>query len=396
MFSQKVVTNLSKSSWIRAMFEEGEKLKKIYGADKVYDFSIGNPEIEPPASVKNALKKLVYDETPGIHRYMSNAGFLDVRNKVAKYIESQTDVKISADNIVMTCGAAGGLNVVLKSILNPGEEVIVLAPYFVEYLFYIDNHGGIPVIAKTNPETFEPCPLSIEKVITPKTKAIILNSPNNPTGVIYSQKTLEQLQHILRQKQDEFGTSIFVISDEPYANIVYEDINVPSVFNIFPNSIIVNSFSKSLALPGERIGYIAVNPQIKNVETLLSALVFCNRTLGFVNAPALMQKVVSDSLNETVDINYYKQRRDILYNHLAACGFKCIKPAGAFYLFPQAPEEDDVSFCKNALKYNILLVPGQGFGCPGHFRISYCVGLNTINNSLDAFSKLAKEYGLIR
>jgi aspartate aminotransferase len=392
MFSDKVVKNLGKSSWIRAMFEEGEKLRKIYGSEKVYDFSIGNPEGEPPKGVKEALKTIVIEDRPGIHRYMSNAGFTDVREKIAGMIKAETAVDVPAGNIIMTCGAAGGLNVALKAILNPQDEVIVLAPYFVEYLFYIDNHGGSPVVVPTNSKTFEPDTEILDKYITPRTKAIIINSPNNPTGVIYSEETLTKLSNFLEKKEKEYGTNIYVISDEPYAKIIYDDAKVPSVLKIFKNSIVVNSFSKSLAIPGERIGYIAVNNSIDNAEVLVNAMVFCNRTLGYVNAPALMQKVIGEASIEDVDVRGYKEKRDILYNHLTKIGFSCIKPQGAFYLFPKAFIEDDVEFVREAVKFNILLVPGQGFGMPGYFRMSYSVDKKTIINSLPAFEELAKKF----
>lgn len=392
MFSQKVVEGLSNSSWIRAMFEEGEKLRKIHGADKVFDFSIGNPEFEPPVSVKSSIEKIIADDKPGKHRYMSNAGYTDIREKIASYLQKDKGVELSFENIIMTCGAAGGLNVVLKALLNPDEEVIVFTPYFVEYLSYIDNHGGRPVIVPTNNSTLEPDADILEKYINAKTKALIINSPNNPSGVVYSEETLKKLASMLERKEKELGISIYIIADEPYAGIVYDGVKVPSLFKIFKNSIIVNSFSKSLALPGERIGYIAVNNSIEDAKLLIDALVYCNRTLGFVNAPALFQKAVADSLNDGVSSDEYKKRRDILYNTLIKLGFECIKPQGAFYLFPKALIEDDVKFCKEAIKYNLLLVPGQGFGYPGHFRISYCVGLNVIENSIPAFEALAKEF----
>ena len=392
MFSKKVVENLSKSSWIRAMFEQGEKLRKIYGADKVYDFSIGNPDIEPPMKVRQTLKNLVESNEPGLHRYMSNAGHTDVRRKVAEYISRENGMEVPFNNIIMTVGAAGALNVVLKSILNPDEEVIVLAPYFVEYLFYIDNCGGKPVVVKTNSGDFEPDIDAIEKAITPATKAIILNSPNNPTGVIYSEEILKKLADVLEQKGKEFGTEIFVLSDEPYAKIVYDGVKVPGILRTFKNAIIVNSFSKSLALPGERIGYIAASPNIKDVDLLINAMIYSNRVLGFVNAPSLMQKVIAESLDEAVDIESYRKKRDILYKKLVSLGFSCVKPQGAFYLFPKTPIDDDVEFVNHALKYNLLLVPGTGFGFPGHVRLSYCISLETIENSLPAFEALAKEY----
>ncbi len=392
MFSEKVVSDLKNSSSIRAMFEEGERLRSIYGADKVFDFSLGNPDPEPPALVKETLKKLVSDDNPGVHKYMSNAGFMDVRQKVADQLSKENGVSLSAEHIVMTCGAAGGLNIVLKSLLNPGEEVIVFAPYFVEYNFYIENHNGVPVMVTPDPDTFEPDLSVLEEKISPKTKAIIINSPNNPSGVVYSEETLKKISDVLEQKQKEFGTTIFVISDEPYNKLVYDGIKLPSLLKIFKNSMLGNSFSKSLALPGERIGYVAVNPQIENVNLLMDALIFTNRTLGYVNAPAMIQKVVAEALEVTVDVGMYQKRRDILYNHLKNLGFSCIKPQGAFYLFPKALIPDDEEFVKRAMKYNLLIVAGKGFRYPGYFRIAYCTSLETIENSLPAFEALAKEF----
>lgn len=392
MISKKIVDNLSNASWIRAMFEEGEKLRKIHGADKVFDFSIGNPEVEPPLAVKSKIEELVKANNPGKHRYMANAGYADVRQKVADYIRTETGLPLTSENIVMTCGAAGGLNVVLKSILNPNEEVIILAPFFVEYLTYIDNHGGVPVVVEADTSSFQPNLKSLEGKINEKTKAIIINTPNNPSGVIYKEEVLKQISALIDKKEKEFGTSIFVLSDEPYAKITYDDAKVPSMLNIFKNSIIVNSFSKSLALPGERIGYIAVNPAIPEVSLLMAALVYCNRVLGYVNAPALMQKVIADTIGEGVDVAEYKKKRDLLYNHLTSLGFSCIKPEGAFYLFPKCPINDDIEFAKIAVKYNILVVPGKGFGCPGYFRLSYAVNIKTVEDSLPAFTELAKEF----
>ena len=392
MFSQKIVDSLNKSSWIRAMFEEGEKLRKLHGADKVYDFSLGNPEIEPPEAARNMLKKLVLDDTPGKHRYMSNAGYDDVRQKVAAYLTKEHGIPFTMANIVMTTGAAGALNVVLKTLLDPGDEVIVFSPFFVEYLTYIDNHGGKPVTVATDPETFQPDAAVLEKHITPRTKAVIINSPNNPTGVVYSKETLDSISQVLKAKEKELGTAIYVISDEPYTKITYDNTVVPSVFKAFDNAIAVNSFSKSLALPGERIGYIAASGSIKDVNVLVGGLIYCNRTLGFVNAPAMMQKVIAEALDESIDVEWYTKRRDMLYNHLVSLGFSCVKPKGAFYLFPKSLIEDDVEFVKRAVKYNLLLVPGRGFGCPGHFRIAYCMNIKTVENSLPAFEALAKEF----
>lgn len=394
MFSKKVVDGLAGSSMIRAMFEEGNRLRKQFGADNVFDFSIGNPEIEPPEPVLASLRSLVLSDAKGTHRYMPNAGLDEVRVKVAAWLSKKSSLPLDAGHVVMVCGAAAGLNIVLKALLNPDEEVVVLAPYFVEYLAYIGNAGGIPVVAKLRKDSFALDVDAIEAVLTPATKAIILNSPNNPTGVILERADLEALSVLLERKGREFGTEIYVISDEPYVSIVYDGVVVPNVMSIFRNAIVVNSFSKSLALPGERIGYIAASSRIASGSTLMGALVSLNRTLGFVNAPALFQRVIAENLDVTVDTEFYKTRRDLLFNHLVSIGFTCVKPDGAFYLFPKSPIADDVAFAKNAVQYNLLLVPGSSFGCPGHFRLSYCVNLGTIERSLPAFTKLAAEYGM--
>lgn len=392
MFSEKIVNNLKNSSWIRLMFEEGTRLAEKYGAENVYDYSIGNPYAEPPVEVIESLKKHVTSGEKGIHRYMSNAGYADVRAKVAESLEKESKVELPANNIVMTVGAAGGLNVVLKSLLNPLEEVIVFAPYFVEYNCYVDNCGGQTVVVAPNKLTFEPDLDIFEKSITPKTKAIIINNPNNPTGVVYSEKILRSIEEILMRKEKEYGSTIYVISDQPYCEIVYDNAKVPSLLSIFKNTIIVNSFSKSLGLAGERIGYIAVSSRIENADTLADALAYCNRTLGFVNAPGLFQKVVGDAINAKVDITGYEKRRNFLHDNLTRLGFECVKPQGAFYLFPKALIDDDVEFVRRAMKYNLLLVPGSGFGCPGHFRMSYCVKFDMIERSIPAFEKLVQEF----
>lgn len=392
MLSKKISENLGSSSWIRAMFEEGEKLRKIYGDDKVFDFSLGNPDPEPPQGTKDALKRFVMEDKPGLHKYMNNAGFTDVREKVAAHIQRDTGIAMTGKNIIMTCGAAGGLNVVLKAILNPGDEVVVFSPYFVEYGSYIDNHGGKIVISPCDSATFEPNLDDLKGRINASTKAIILNSPNNPTGVVYNEEKLKKLAELLSSKEKEYNTNILVISDEPYVKLVYGDTKVPSILNIFKNSVIVNSYSKSLALPGERIGYIAVNSSIDDEDSLINGFIYCNRILGFVNAPGLFQKVIAESLDEAVDTKVYEERRDILYSALTRLGFSCVKPQGAFYLFPKALIDNDVEFVRHAVKYNLLLVPGSGFGYPGYFRISYCVSLKTIENSLPAFEALAKDF----
>lgn len=392
MFSKEIIKNLSNSSWIRLMFEEGTRLAAIYGADKVYDYSIGNPYAEPPAEVIESLKKHVLSDEKGMHRYMSNAGYPDVREKIAKTLEKDSAIALTAENIVMTVGAAGAINVVLKSLLNPLEEVIVFAPYFVEYNAYVENNGGRTVVVEPNPSTFEPNLVAFEKSITPKTKAIIINNPNNPTGVVYSESTLKNIEEIITKKQNEYGSTIFVLSDQPYAKIIYDNIKVPNMLSIFNNAIIVDSFSKSLGLAGERIGYIAGSSKIHDIDLLMKAFAFCNRTLGFVNAPGLFQKVVGDAINAQVDTTGYEKRRNFLYENLTRLGFECVKPQGAFYLFPKALIADDVEFVRRAMKYNLLLVPGSGFGYPGYFRMSYCVKFDMIENSIPAFEKLVEEF----
>lgn len=392
MFSTKIIENLGSSSWIRQMFEAGTKLAKEVGAENVYDYSLGNPYAEPPKEVFDSLKKHISESEKGVHRYMANAGYPEVRAKIAKALQDESKIELTLENIVMTVGAAGGLNVVLKSILNPLEEVIVFAPYFVEYNSYVDNNGCKTIVVPPDTSTFEPDLLLFEKSINANTKAIIINNPNNPTGVVYSKGTLENIEKILAEKEKEFGTTIYVLSDEPYSKIVYDNIKLTNLLSIFKNAIIINSFSKSLGLAGERIGYICTSSRIEDVSLLNNALSYCNRILGYVNAPGLFQKVIGDALYAKVDITGYEKRRNFLYEKLTALGFECIKPQGAFYLFPKALIPDDVEFVKRAMKYNLLLVPGSGFGCPGYFRISYCVKFEMIEKSIAAFEKLVKEF----
>ncbi len=392
--SAKVQTALSGSSMIRKMFEEGARLSKIHGPDKVFDFSIGNPDLEPPEAFNKRLRELAENPIPGMHKYMSsNAGYPETRQKVAGYLNRKTGLNLNENHVVMTVGAGGGLNVVFKALLNPEDEIIVSAPYFVEYGFYTDNHQGKLVVVNTKSD-FQLDLLAIDGAITPKTKAILINSPNNPTGVVYPEGLLRDLAEIIRQKENELGTEIYLVSDEPYSGLVYDGVTVPPVLSIFKRGIITTSHSKDLALPGERIGYVAINPTMPEAGILFDGLVFANRVLGFVNAPALMQHLVADLQGQVVGVEVYRERRDILYNHLTKLGFEVIKPQGAFYLFPKCPIPDDNAFKDAALKYNILLVPGRGFGTPGYFRLAYCVSKKVIVNSLPAFTELAKEYGL--
>ncbi|MDF2822496.1 MAG: aspC [Clostridiales bacterium] len=392
MLSRKVKENLGSSSWIRAMFEQGNKLKQQFGAENVYDFSLGNPDPEPPKECLDSIKKIA--DTPKIHGYMPNAGFLKVREQVATQLQKETGLEITANHIVMTCGAGGALNIVLKTIINPGEEIIVLAPFFAEYVFYADNHQAKLVIVETDKETFQPDVSLVKAAINKNTKAIIINTPNNPTGVAYSQEKLEELAKAIEEKEQELNTTIFILSDEPYRKIAYDNIKLPSVISIFKHAIMIDSFSKSLSLPGERIGYVAANPAIECMEDLMAGLVFSNRVLGYVNAPAMAQLVVGECIDAKVDIAIYEERRNELYKIITEAGFECIKPEGAFYLFPKSPIQDDIAFIQAATKYNLVLVPGTGFRRSGHFRLAYCVSMETIRNSKKAFEALAKEFGL--
>ena len=392
MIAKKIKEKVSRPSAIRAMFEKGNQLKKTYGDDNVFDFSLGNPNLPPPEKVNSAITHLIEENRPGLHGYMPNAGYEYVRERIADKLNAGSDVKHHKDGIVITCGAAGGMNIVFCSILDPQDEVIVIAPYFVEYNAYVENFYGRIVVVNADRDTFLFDVDKIEQAITDKTKAIILNSPNNPSGVVYSRDLLAGLSNVLDKAESKTGKAIYVISDEPYRELVYDDEQVPIISDIFKNSITVNSFSKSLSLAGERIGYVAVSPETDDYNDLINALILSNRILGFVNAPALFQHVIAECLYEKVDIVSYKKKRDTLYGYITKLGFKCFLPKGAFYLFPRSPI-DDVSFCNDyALKYNILAAPGSGFGFPGYFRLAYCVSDRTIELSLPAFEKLAKEF----
>ncbi len=392
--AMKIASHISKSSWIRRMFEEGERLRQEFGADKIYDFTLGNPDVEPPEAFNRELLRLAQNPVPGMHRYMNNAGYAETRAAVAGKLSRDSGIAVPADNIIMTCGAGGALNVVLKTILNPGEEVIILAPFFVEYKFYIDNHGGVPVEVWTNRDTFQLDIEAIDRAITARTRAIIICSPNNPTGVIYPAESLERLGALLKRKFEQTGHLIYVISDEPYARIAFEGKQVPNIFPLVESSVIVTSHSKDLALPGERIGFLAANPRMSTAAQFMEGAVFSNRVLGFVNAPALMQRLVAMLQDESVDIDEYQAKRDLLVSELTGMGFSLVKPDGAFYLFPKSPLADDVEFVRLAQKHHILLVPGAGFGAPGFFRIAYCVDKEMIERSLPSWRNLAKEAGL--
>lgn len=393
MISNKMKTMVSNSSVIRAMFEEGKRLSEIYGEENVFDYSIGNPNIEAPSEIKDIIIKIINEENPNkLHGYMNNSGYEDVRESIAENINVKYNTKLNYENIVMTCGAAGGLNIILKSILNPGDEVIIFAPFFGEYINYVNNFDGKIKIVSADTKSFQPNLKELEKEITSKTKAIIINSPNNPSGVIYNENTIIKMSKILKMKEEELGSQIYLISDEPYREIIYDNAKVPCILNYYDNSFIGYSYSKSLSLPGERIGYVVVNSKIKDFKEMVASLNIANRILGFVNAPSLFQRVIKESLNLEVDSNIYKKNRDLLYNHLIQIGFECMKPEGTFYLFPKSPIDNDVKFCEDAKKFNILAVPGSTFGCPGYFRLSYCISYEKIEKSLKAFDNLMNLY----
>ena len=367
MISEKMKPYVKNNSAIRMMFEEGNRLRAKYGADKVFDFSLGNPSVPAPDSVREAIIDLVNNTDPTVlHGYMSNAGFEDVRQTIAESLNRRFDTKFSAKNLIMTVGAASGLNVILKTILNPGEEVIVFAPYFLEYGAYVRNYDGV----------------------------LVEITPHNPTGVVYSEETIRKLSAILEAKQKEFGTVIYLISDEPYRELAYDGVEVPYLTKYYDNTVVGYSYSKSLSLPGERIGYLVIPDEADGSEELISAATIANRTLGCVNAPSLIQKVVAKCVDAKTDLAAYDKNRQALYNGLKECGFECIKPQGAFYLFVKSPVADEKAFCEAGKKYNILMVPGSSFACPGYVRLAYCVSYDTIVNSLPEFKKLAAEYGL--
>lgn len=384
--------SMTKASWIRKMFERGAELKGKHGAENIYDFTLGNPILEPPKEFFQGLADLSKRQTEGLHRYMPNAGFLHVRENIAKHlVEHKILPQANADLIVMTTGAGGGLNVCLKTILNPGDEVILLAPYFVEYMFYVKNHGGVPVVAQTN-DCFELDLDAIQKAITKNTKAIIVNSPNNPTGRMYAKASLQSLSTLLREMEKKHKHPIYVVSDEPYRELIYTEQNISSAAAFHHNAFLVYSWSKSLSIPGERIGYVAVNPQAEDAPALANGLTFSNRTLGFVNAPASMQLLAAQLLSVTIDVNWYRERRDRCVEGLMRAGMDVQVPDGTFYVFPKSPEPDEISFVNHAMEERVLLVPGSGFGRKEYFRICYCVDDHTLKAGLEALAKVMRRY----
>ncbi len=392
MISNQIAQKMHQGSWIRKMFEEGARLKAEHGPDKVFDFSLGNPDLEPPAEVIEAMIRTAKDLTPGQHGYMSNGGYLSTRQVVADDISKKSGLDVKPEAICMTVGAAGALNVAVKAICDPGDEVIVLAPYFFEYVSYVPNHGAVPVIVECDRETLLPDIEAIEKAITPKTRGIIINSPNNPTGAIYPESNLKALNDMLL-RQDH---CIYVLSDEPYNQLVYdENTTVPDTMATIKNALVCTSWSKSMSLAGDRIGYLAISPNCEDYDNLTVAAPYCNRTLGFVNAPAFFQHVIEQSIDAKVDLEQYKIRRDKLTDILIDSGFDIIRPEGGLYLFPKTPIEDDVEFCNAAREHMLILVPGKGFGFPGFARLCFATNRQTIDGSVQAFKALGKQFGMI-
>lgn len=394
MISEKMEKMVSNSSAIRQMFEEGNRMAKLYGKENVYDFSLGNPNLPAPKRVKEAIVEILNEEdTLTLHGYTnSNAGYMEVRDAVASSLNKRFKTSLAGNNIIMTVGAAGGLNVALKVLLNPDDEVIVFAPYFSEYRSYVNNFDGVLVEISPNTENFQPKLDEFERKITKRTKAVIVNTPNNPTGVVYPEETVVRMAEILEKKQKEYGNDIYLLSDEPYRELVYDGAEVPYLTKYYDNTIVVYSYSKSLSLPGERIGYVVVPDEVSESGRVIAAMNVANRILGFVNAPTLQQKIVQKCLEEQTDISYYNRNRETLYKGLTDCGFSCIKPEGAFYLFMKSPIEDEKEFCRQAKELHILLVPGSSFDCGGYVRIAYCVSYETIVNALPKFKELAKKY----
>jgi aspartate aminotransferase len=384
---------MAEGSWIRRMFEEGAELKRQFGEENIFDLSLGNPIMEPPPEFRQKLKELAEHPLSGMHRYMSNAGYAETRAAVAEQLRLDTGIKFTLNEVIMTCGAAGALNVVLKTILNQGDEVIIFSPFFAEYVHYIDNHYGVSRILPTD-ELFAPRLDALKKAITPKTRAVIVNSPNNPSGAVYSEERLHGVGEILHRKETEYGTHILLVSDEAYRKLIYDGLKYPFPTRHHTNSIITTSHSKDLALPGERIGYIAVHPECAQKQDLVNGFIHVNRTLGFVNASAFMQHIVRHLQAVTISVAEYQRKRDFMYDNLTDMGYSIVKPQGAFYLFPKSPLEDDVQFVRELLNFKVLTVPGSGFGTTGYFRIAYCIEDRVLEGSLDGLRKAAKKFGL--
>ena len=373
------------------MFEEGISLKRQYGEENVFDLSLGNPVIDPPDEFFAKLKAIADNPTSGMHRYMPNAGLPETREAVARQLTDEAGIPFTLNEIIMTCGAGGALNVVMKTLIDPGDEFVIFAPFFVEYRFYADNHGGSCKVVPPDRD-FLPDLEAFRDSVTPKTRGVLINSPNNPTGVLYSSDVLSNLCEVIREKEEEYGTQIYLVSDEPYRRLIFDDLEYPHIFDHHVRSIVATSHSKDLALPGERIGYIAIHPECPDKQEIIDGMVFCNRTLGFVNAPALAQHLVASLQSVTVDVSLYERKRNFLYAELTGMGYSVVRPQGAFYMFPKSPIEDDVEFVDKLKEERVLAVPGTGFGLPGYFRLSYCLNDETIEGALPGLSRAISHY----
>lgn len=392
--SARVKKGMQLGSWIRRMFEEGIAMKKQFGVENVYDLSLGNPIMEPPPEFKREIRRLAEHPFPGMHGYMENAGYPETRAAVAAQLTRETGIKLTEKDVIMAVGAAGAINVAMKTILDPGDEVIVFLPWFVDYFNYVQNHDGVVKLVPTDAD-FMPRLDELQKSIGPKTKAVLINSPNNPTGVVYSEDLMRRMGEILRKKEAEYGTEIFIVSDEPYKKIIYDGLKYPSPLNVHRHTIIATSHSKDLSIAGERIGYVALHPDSSHHDEMITGLVFCTRVLGFINAPAFMQNVVRHLQDVTIDVSEYQRHRDFIYGNLAKWGYKVNKPQGAFYIFPRCPIGDDVAFVHELQReHHVLTVPGVAFGTPGYFRLVYCVDDRTLERAMPGLEALAKKYGL--
>ena len=393
MYNKTMYELGSHRSVIRDLFEFGKKRAAEVGADKVYDFSLGNPNVPAPDGVKEAAEKLfALPDNTVVHGYTSAQGDADVRKAVADSINARFSAGVTPDLIYMTCGAAASLTVTLNALCEKGDEFILLAPFFPEYSVFVKAAGGTPVVVPFDEKTFAPELTALEKAVTPHTKGIIVNSPNNPSGAVYSRKTLEKIADILSAAGEKFGTHIVLIADEPYRELVYDDIEVPYLMNIYPDTVVCYSWSKSLSMPGERIGYIALSPELTEKEAVYAAVCGAGRALGYVCAPALFQRIAAACVNELPDIEAYRRNRDLIYSSLTEMGYDCVHPDGAFYLFVRSLEPDANAFSDRAKNYGLLIVPGDTFGAPGYVRISYCVGYEMIKRSLPAFRALIDSY----
>lgn len=393
MLNQEVAGSLEQASWIRRMFEEGNRLRAQFGDENVFDFSLGNPHLEPPREFVEALRRLAENPPHGIHRYMPNPGFPEVRTKIAEWYGRREGVAIPSEHVVMTCGAAGAINVALRSMLEAGDEVVLFVPIFAEYRFYVMHNRGQVRLVETDDEFLLDLDRTAE-AINERTRAVLFNSPNNPTGRVYPELMLRGLCALLEEKSNKFGRPIVLMTDEPYRRLVYDGITVPPVLPHYKATIAASSFSKELGLAGERIGYLIVHPEFPDADELLRGLIFCLRTMGFVNAPAIIQLAVADVLDASVDIDAYRQNRDLLHDALVGMGLQMQKPEGAFYLFPKSPTPDDLDFVRRLQSERILSVPGAGFARPGHIRLSYAVDTDVIHRSLPQFEKILRATGI--